>query len=103
MPASRRTDLIAINQRLPRALHKALKQQAKRNGVPLNTEIIERLQNSLGAEDDIRSDLKRLEQEIKATKEAVEKSFTPLSELGRGYLDAEADTSHEVPPAKFRE
>jgi hypothetical protein len=40
VPATKRTDLVAINLRLPKGLHKALKQQAKRNGVPLNTEIV---------------------------------------------------------------
>jgi hypothetical protein len=44
MPASKRTDLIAINLRLPKSLHKSLKQQAKRKGVPLNTEIVNMLE-----------------------------------------------------------
>jgi hypothetical protein len=44
MPATKRTGLIAVNVRLPESLHKSLKKQAKKKGIPLNTEIVNRLE-----------------------------------------------------------
>jgi len=41
--ASKTTDAIKLVLRLPKTLHKRLKQQAKRNNVSLNTEIVNQL------------------------------------------------------------
>jgi hypothetical protein len=42
--ADKTSDAIKLNLRLPKALHRRLKQQAKRNNVSLNTEIVNQLQ-----------------------------------------------------------
>jgi hypothetical protein len=44
MATDKTADAIKLNLRLPKALHKQLKQQARRNNVSLNTEIINQLQ-----------------------------------------------------------
>jgi hypothetical protein len=41
--ADKRAKAIKLNVRMPPALHKRLKQQAKRNNVSLNTEIVNQL------------------------------------------------------------
>jgi len=43
MPAPKRTDAIATNVRLPRDLHKFLKKEAKRQRIPFNQLVIDRL------------------------------------------------------------
>jgi HicB family len=45
MPGRKRTGLITTNIRLPQALHKKLTQRAAQKGVPLNTLLIERLED----------------------------------------------------------
>jgi hypothetical protein len=42
--ADRTADAIKLNLRLPKPLHKRLKQQARRNNVSLNTEIVNQLE-----------------------------------------------------------
>ena len=44
MATDKTADAIKLNLRLPKALHKQLKQQARRNNVSLNTEIVNQLQ-----------------------------------------------------------
>jgi Arc-like DNA binding domain len=44
--ASKTTDAIKLVLRLPKGLHKRLKQQARRNNVSLNTEIVNQLEGS---------------------------------------------------------
>jgi ribosomal protein L12E/L44/L45/RPP1/RPP2 len=66
MPATKRTDLIAINLRMPKTLHRSLKQHAKRNGVPLNTEMIQRLAASLEGTHDLMAMLKRLDENMRS-------------------------------------
>jgi hypothetical protein len=46
MAADKTADAIKLNLRLPPALHKRLRQQAKRNNVSLNTEIVNQLEGS---------------------------------------------------------
>jgi len=43
--ANKTADAIKLNLRLPKPLHKRLKQQARRNNVSLNTEIVNQLSN----------------------------------------------------------
>jgi hypothetical protein len=43
------SDAIKLNLRLPKPLHKRLKQQARRNNVSLNTEIINQLEGAVAA------------------------------------------------------
>jgi len=45
--ASKTADAIKLVLRLPKALHKRLTQQARRNNVSLNTEIVQRLKETL--------------------------------------------------------
>jgi HicB family len=44
MAADKTADAIKLNLRLPKPLHKRLKQQARRNNVSLNTEIVNQLE-----------------------------------------------------------
>src|SRR5262245_66629777 len=44
--ADKTADAIKLNLRLPPALHKRLKQQARRNNVSLNTEIVNQLEGA---------------------------------------------------------
>src|SRR5262249_9806701 len=44
MPAPKRTGMIATNVRLPRVLHKSLKREAKRQGIPFNQLLIDKLE-----------------------------------------------------------
>src|SRR5262245_6085206 len=44
--ANKTADPIKLNLRLPKPLHKRLKQQARRNNVSLNTEIVNQLSNA---------------------------------------------------------
>ena len=44
MSADKTADAIKLNLRLPKALHRKLVQQAKRNNVSLNTEIVNQLE-----------------------------------------------------------
>jgi Arc-like DNA binding domain len=82
--ADKTADAVKYLLRLPKGLHKRLLQEAKRNNTSLNTEIVQRLDASLGTEDDFQSQLDRLEKEIKATRKIVEQAYTPLSALGSG-------------------
>ena len=45
MPAPKRTSMIATNVRLPRVLHKSLKREAKRQGIPFNQLLIDKIEN----------------------------------------------------------
>jgi HicB family len=47
--ADKTSDAIKLNLRLPKHLHKRLKQQARRNNVSLNTEIVNQLEGSEAA------------------------------------------------------
>jgi hypothetical protein len=47
--ADKTSDAIKLNLRLPKSLHKRLKQQARRNNVSLNTEIVNQLEGSEAA------------------------------------------------------
>jgi HicB-like protein involved in pilus formation len=44
MAPDKTADAIKLNLRLPKPLHKRLKQQARRNNVSLNTEIVNQLE-----------------------------------------------------------
>jgi len=48
--ADKTADAIKLNLRLPKALHKRLTRQARRNNVSLNTEIVNQLEGSAAAE-----------------------------------------------------
>jgi pyruvate/oxaloacetate carboxyltransferase len=47
--ADKTTDAIKLNLRLPKPLHRRIKQQAKRNNVSLNTEIVNQLEGAEAA------------------------------------------------------
>ena len=49
MATDKTADAIKLNLRLPKALHKQLKQQARRNNVSLNTEIVNQLEGAEAA------------------------------------------------------
>ena len=47
MPRKFSADVVTINFRLPRKLHRSLEQLVKRKGTSINAEVIERLERSL--------------------------------------------------------
>ena len=47
MPRKGSADVIALNFRLPKKLHKRLEQEAKRNTTSINAEMLSRLEDSL--------------------------------------------------------
>jgi Arc-like DNA binding domain len=47
MPRKFSADVVAINVRLPKKLHKRLEQLAKRNSSSINTEMVARLERSI--------------------------------------------------------
>jgi non-canonical (house-cleaning) NTP pyrophosphatase len=58
--ADKTADAIKLNLRLPKPLHKRLKQQARRNNVSLNTEIVNQLEGQQPLfEKTVRSALQR--------------------------------------------
>src|SRR5262245_18858648 len=89
--ASKTADAIKLVLRLPKPLHKRLTQQARRNNVSLNTEIINQLEGHEAATvERAREIIKPMIEE--ATRKATEKAllFT-LAALGRKAAHSDAD------------
>ena len=89
--ASKTADAIKLVLRLPKALHKRLTQQARRNNVSLNTEIINQLEGHEAATvERAREIIKPMIEE--ATRKATAKAlFFTLAALGRKAAHPDAD------------
>src|SRR5262249_465847 len=82
--ADKTSDAIKLNLRLPKPLHRRLKQQAKRNNVSLNTEIVNQLEGHEVATATRMAELLRpaLDDAIKeAIEEAVSRATRPSPEV----------------------
>ena len=88
--ANKTADAIKLNLRLPKPLHKRLKQQARRNNVSLNTEIVNQLQGHETAT------AARMAESLKpaldaAIKEAIEMAVYRTTRQSRNQVEAMLD------------
>jgi hypothetical protein len=88
--ASKTTDAVKLVVRLPKPLHKRLKQQARRRDVSLNTLIVSQLEGR---------DADAAEQIGLIVKRAIREEWTLLSDLGRRPLD-KPEPDEAAPPDK---
>jgi hypothetical protein len=99
--ADKTSDAIKLNLRLPKQLHKRLKQQAKRNNVSLNTEIVNQLEGHEAAS------IARTAEWLKpalddAIKEAIELAVHRTNHQSREQVEALLDIYTRPDPARGR-
>jgi HicB family len=99
--ADKTSDAIKLNLRLPKHLHKRLKQQARRNNVSLNTEIVNQLEGHEA------SSVARMAEWLKpaldnAIKEAMEMALYRTTRQSRDRVEALLDIVTRPDPARGR-
>jgi hypothetical protein len=99
--ASKTADAIKLVLRLPKPLHKRLKQQARRNNVSLNTEIVNQLEGHEAAS------VARMAEALKpalddAIKEAIEMAVYRTTRRSREQAEAMLDMVTRPDPGRGR-
>ena len=98
--ASKTADAIKLVLRLPKPLHKRLKQQARRNNVSLNTEIVNQLEGHEAATlQQVNQRLKQLNATTALLAEVVQTTRGLLTGLGRLVRAREEEAAKEAEAA----